>query len=225
LVTNGGTVTATSVVTESTGEIRGNANIVGNVQNGGTVSPGTSVGALNFVGDYTQTTNGELLIELGSASSFDQLLVSENADLGGTLKVELIDGYIPTGSESFTILTSDDVGGTFGTEILPVMPNLEFDVIYNPNSVVVTVTSVGLPGDYNYDGMVDAADYVFWRKTGGSPDDYNTWRENFARTLSGSGSSQIAALPVTSAIPEPTTPLLLLSFKTIAIWRHRRGCH
>ena len=35
------------------------------------------------------------------------------------------------------------------------------------------------PGDYNGDGVVDARDFVHWRKTGGSAEDYNTWRENF----------------------------------------------
>jgi hypothetical protein len=38
-------------------------------------------------------------------------------------------------------------------------------------------------GDYNSNGVVDAADYALWRKSpgayGGSPGGYNTWRENF----------------------------------------------
>jgi hypothetical protein len=37
-----------------------------------------------------------------------------------------------------------------------------------------------LPGDFNRDGTVDAADYVLWRKSpadfGGDPDEYNSWR-------------------------------------------------
>jgi hypothetical protein len=57
-----------------------------------------------------------------------------------------------------------------------------------------------LPGDFNGDGSVDAADYVVWRKgeEGGAidQDDYNTWRMNFGATA-GSGSL------VGSAVPEP----------------------
>ena len=37
-----------------------------------------------------------------------------------------------------------------------------------------------LAGDFNDDGAVDAADYVVWRKTGGSQDEYNEWRAGLA---------------------------------------------
>jgi uncharacterized membrane protein len=50
-----------------------------------------------------------------------------------------------------------------------------------------------LPGDFNHDGAVDAADYVVWRKTGSPPDGYNTWHTNFGRTIAGGGSSAYAA--------------------------------
>jgi hypothetical protein len=63
---------------------------------------------------------------------------------------------------------------------------------------------VAVPGDYNANGTVDAADYVLWRKNpagfGGDPDGYNTWRTNFGRT-SGPGS----ALGGGSAVPEPAS--------------------
>ena len=55
----------------------------------------------------------------------------------------------------------------------------------------------GLPGDYNEDGKVDAADYVAWRKNptvhGGNPGGYNTWRQNFGEPGAGSD----------GAVPEP----------------------
>jgi hypothetical protein len=40
----------------------------------------------------------------------------------------------------------------------------------------------GLPGDINGDGVVDAADYVAWRKDGGTQDDYDTWRAHFGQS-------------------------------------------
>jgi hypothetical protein len=57
-----------------------------------------------------------------------------------------------------------------------------------------------IPGDFNFDGSVDAADYVVWRKTEGSAADYNWWRSHFGQTA-GSG----AALPSRPlpAVPEP----------------------
>ena len=36
-----------------------------------------------------------------------------------------------------------------------------------------------LPGDFNNDGSVDAADYVLWRKLGLSAEQYTVWRQNF----------------------------------------------
>ena len=70
-------------------------------------------------------------------------------------------------------------------------------------------------GDFNNNGVVDAADYVVWRKNEGTtnslPNDngiggtvgsahYNLWRSNFGNPVSGSG----AGLSI-SAVPEPTT--------------------
>jgi hypothetical protein len=68
------------------------------------------------------------------------------------------------------------------------------------------------PGDYNADGTVDAADYVTWRKTGGSLDDYNTWRANFGQTFftGGRASSIGSSDPLSPAVPEPTAMVLLL---------------
>jgi hypothetical protein len=67
----------------------------------------------------------------------------------------------------------------------------------------------GLPGDYNEDGTVNAADYAVWRD-GGSPDDtiagYNLWKANFGNSGGGAGASA-AALDAVAA-PEPSTVAL-----------------
>src|SRR5438045_354813 len=36
-----------------------------------------------------------------------------------------------------------------------------------------------LPGDFNADGTVDAADYLLWRKGGGTSTSYEAWRGRF----------------------------------------------
>ena len=84
--------------------------------------------------------------------------------------------------------------------------------------------SVNLPpptGDYNGDSIVDAADYVAWRKTlnagilfgkgaDGDADgtiddgDYNYWRIRFGKTVSGSGGGAEA-----TGVPEPATLVTL----------------
>jgi hypothetical protein len=81
------------------------------------------------------------------------------------------------------------------------------------------VVPTPLVGDFNNDGVVDAADYVVWRKasptdtlpndkTPGVVDasDYNDWRANFGtRALAGS-----AALS-SDGVPEPASVLLLFT--------------
>jgi hypothetical protein len=218
-IRDGGKAAATSgVVVGGLGEIHGNGFVGAAVQNGGLVSPGMSVGSLRFQSDYIQTANGELLIELASATSFDQLLIGNDVTLNGTLTVNLLDGFIPSSGQAFTILTAHNVNGTFGTEVLPTIPNLAFDVIYNDQSIVITVMSA-LAGDYNGNGVVDAADYVAWRKNDGGPIAYNTWRTHFGQTAgSGAGATGIAS----AAVPEPSTRLTLI-LGMLAIFFRRRA--
>jgi hypothetical protein len=72
-------------------------------------------------------------------------------------------------------------------------------------------------GDYNQDGIVDAADYVVWRKTDGTQEGYDSWRANFGG-LAGSGS--VASADAT--VPEPTT---LMMFIVAAVGIHLRRCN
>ena len=57
-------------------------------------------------------------------------------------------------------------------------------------------------GDFNSDGVFDAADYTLWKDNGGDQIDYRTWKDNFGLSIaSGSGADHV---------PEPTTLLLAL---------------
>ena len=58
-----------------------------------------------------------------------------------------------------------------------------------------------MPGDFNLNGSVDAADYVVWRKTDGSAAAYNLWRSHFGQTV-GSGAALPSSGPL-SAVLEP----------------------
>jgi hypothetical protein len=71
------------------------------------------------------------------------------------------------------------------------------------NDVILNLVAAGLPGDHNGDGLVDAADYVVWRKTaGGGPQGYDDWRQNFGVTAQGNGGF--------SNVPEPASWLPVL---------------
>jgi hypothetical protein len=68
----------------------------------------------------------------------------------------------------------------------------------------LNVVGATLAGDYNGNGIVDAADYVLWRKDpnahGGDPGGYNTWRANFGAPGSGSGALGAGAAPEPAAL-------------------------
>ena len=87
----------------------------------------------------------------------------------------------------------------------------------------VTLTAVpSLPGDFNHDGTVDAADYVVWRKNPGgiyTQNDFNIWRAHFGQTT-GSGSGASRSVTVSPTIPEPASHvLLLLTAATLFVMR------
>lgn len=96
-----------------------------------------------------------------------------------------------------------------------ILPFFE-DVLTSLNSPTAIAIASTLPGDYSDDGVIDAGDYVLWRKTIGAQADYDTWRAHFGQTASSGVSVRANA-----AIPEPME-LVLLMFVT-AVWCCRRG--
>ena len=99
------------------------------------VTPGAG-GSLTLAGNLT--TTGILNLELGgttAGSTYDQLIVTGSATLGGTLNVSLINGFTPVNGQTFSILTSSLArSGTFSTATLPAGTSVQ----YNPNSITLT---------------------------------------------------------------------------------------
>jgi hypothetical protein len=96
---------------------------------------------------------------------------------------------------------------------------------------LVTDVMMGLAGDYNNNGVVDAADYTVWRDHLGDLDetaindngdgggitmsDYTYWKDNFGNTLQGSGqgNAQLAS------VPEPASAALFLMLTGSLLFR------
>jgi hypothetical protein len=92
----------------------------------------------------------------------------------------------------------------------------------SPNQVVSLIENAeSLPGDYNSDGSVDAADYVVWRKTDANNlVGYALWRENFAMTSFGSGVRLAStSVPESSSVVFLATAILVL----VKPWRLARS--
>jgi hypothetical protein len=65
--------------------------------------------------------------------------------------------------------------------------------------------TVPLPGDFNGDGVTDAADYDIWRKSNGTATNYDLWRSHFGQSITGSGASVESA-----TVPEPSSLVLFV---------------
>lgn len=100
----------------------GSGTLAANLVSSGTVSPGNSAGGITVQGDYTQSADGILDIELGGTTAgtqYDQLTVTGTATMAGTLNVSLINGFEPQVGDSFSILPYSTRSGGFTTLNLP----------------------------------------------------------------------------------------------------------
>jgi autotransporter-associated beta strand protein len=218
LVINGSTPGSVEVSNGATLKGIGTVGGTVTVNFGATLSPGLSPGTLTM-DTLAMTPGGILNAELGSA--YDRIVASGNVALAGTLNVSLINGFSPAAGNAFNILDWGTVAGSFNTLNLPSLGGgLTWDIsqLY-ATGVISVAAAAGLPGDFNLDGKVDAADYVLWRKYDGTPVGYDTWRTHFGRTA-GSGAG---AVFVDFSVPEPTIALLALSLAATGVWMHRRG--
>lgn len=187
---------------------------------------------------------GLSLVQLGVDSNdpdggASQISSSGVISLGGTLAVNVEGGYESLiGKPLELISASGGIVGQFDELLLPLVPNdLEVGVEYTPTGLMLEVqlasNSIDLPGDYNEDGVVDAADYAVWRNNVGSPnslpnddspgvwpDDYARWKSNFgAVALQGAG-----ALGGDPQVPEPSTCLMAtIALGGFGLLRFRNG--
>jgi hypothetical protein len=221
--------------------LTGSGPIPAQVENhGGIISPGNSIGTLSISGRFANASDGILAFDLGgtiAGTQYDQIQVTREAAIGGTLSVSLADlgggMFTPSSGDSFTLITATrGVGGMFDTLQLP--SGFQWNVAYGANEVVLSVVGPGVAGDYNQNGVVDAADYVVWRNsmndTGsglaadGNGDqvvdqqDYAVWHSNFGNT-----SAAISSVTITTAgVPEAGSWLFaLISACGLALSRKR----
>ncbi len=113
-------------------------------------------------------------------------------------------GYDPASgrsswSDEYTWDAAGLTAGTYRLRLTPVDGRGNVGASLETLAFVV-VPGPALPGDYNTDGVVDAADYTVWRDNLGTavapyasadgsgngevgPEDYGVWRSNYGRTL------------------------------------------
>lgn len=171
-------------------------------------------------GQITSYTTTDALISLGS-----------DALLDGDFELLLAPGQTLELGDTFELVAYDSIGDTFDNLLLPSLESsLAWDIDYGVDALVVEVVSAGTPGDFNDDGIVDAADYTHWRDNLGGPEsvlngngdgssivdasDYALWKSNFGVTAASSFSTNV---------PEPASYLLCLALATFMGRRQQRA--
>lgn len=173
-------------------------------------------------GSLTQQANASIDFSLFSATDFDDLAVTGAASLAGQFVISLNSVFTPTAGMTFPIFTAGSITGTptfdFSAASLP--SGLGWVTVAGPTSISLAVISVPvLAGDYNSDGVVDAADYTRWRDNVGAPAgtlpndpaggvigaaQYNQWAANYG------ASGMMLATAQGTSVPEPAAAALLL---------------
>jgi cyclophilin family peptidyl-prolyl cis-trans isomerase len=200
--------------------------------NHGALEPGLQLGLITVQSDYYQFADGTLKTQLRGTiadTEYDKLNVSGIAYLGGKLEVSLISGYTPAPGSSYTVLSAAALTGNFSSVVLPVLSDgLVWGYSRGSTAINLTVASA----DFNRNGVVDAADYILWRKTrettglpaysgaDGNGDgiinsaDLVIWRANLGRTSGGTlsfGAGAGAGTLAGSTVPEPSALILALT--------------
>ncbi len=136
--------------------------------NSATVIPGSALrsgtpGTMTIEGNFTQTSSGNLVVNLKNPSTFSQLHVgnllggSGTATLAGTLTIGASDGYSLSNGDTFTVLLADTapLNGSFDTIVNQLPPGFTPRVIYNRDPSVqiilasnMTSTVTSYPGGF-----------------------------------------------------------------------------
>jgi hypothetical protein len=112
------------------GDLTGDGQINTDVVTDGETNPGASPGTLKVGGSYAQGPNSELIIEimspdlaedLGYEQHHDQLIVEDEADFAGTLRLALLEGFQPEEGATFPVfdLADGQAAGRFDSMALP----------------------------------------------------------------------------------------------------------
>ncbi len=187
-----------NIVIETNGQFIGSGLIIGDVDVAGQWSPGNSDqsnGAFTLFSDLTLRDSAELKFDVSALNTKDHVVVSGQAILDGTLTVTDLDVASEAGLAIELIVAGDGVSGRFDDLVLPASNSvLTWQLMYDTDQVFLASTPA-LPGDFNADGTVDAADFTVWRDAVGSTGpglladangdlvvnaiDYLFWKNNF----------------------------------------------
>ncbi|RIK73561.1 MAG: hypothetical protein DCC67_17775 [Planctomycetota bacterium] len=158
--------------------LTGTGNFKGAFINEAAVRPGNSPGIITITGDYTQTAEGELEIEIARGAppatpgvDHDQLVVSGAATLGGLLVAPFIDGYVPAVGDEVEFLVAGSRTGAFANTQFPTRlpPGVAQQVVYGATGAKIEFVAP-IPIDFvSPDGAAAWSAPSAWEENG-APD-------------------------------------------------------
>jgi len=138
------------------------------VQEGGTLMLGASPAIMAINGDYlldNQGVGGSLFIQIGGLTAgddHDKLWIGGTATFGGTLRLKLIDNYVPSAGNRFDILDFNAASGnlTLDASLAPLPEGLvwQVDDLMTTGELFIGSSVVLLSGDYDGSGQVELND-------------------------------------------------------------------
>lgn len=118
-------------------------------ENTNNFAPGNSgAGCLNFSSGYANIATSptpQTNIEIGgttACSQHDRINVTGTANLTGTLNISLINSFVPTAGQSFTLLQATSRVGTYSTVNFPSVPDITWTISYNATGVTINANAV-----------------------------------------------------------------------------------
>ena len=131
------------------------------IANSGTIAPGTesATGALSAT-NAVFSNQSNLVIEIASATDFDQLLLSGvmSVQSGTTLELVLVGGYVPAVGDQFNILDFGSFNGEFDTLSMPGLPDGSWNFSQLNTQGIVSIVGAASLGDINEDGTINFLD-------------------------------------------------------------------
>lgn len=121
--------------------LSGSGILYGNYVNNGTIAPTGALRQLSIANTLTMSNTSKTKIILGGRNNGQfSRIVGGTINLGGSVEVELVDGFEPAAVDQFTFLTASVLNGNFNTFIPPV-GNSAFRLIRNTNNVTLLAYS------------------------------------------------------------------------------------
>lgn len=127
------------------GLLTGSGQIIGDVVNAGTISPGNSAGSLTIAGNLNLSASANMTFEIGGlqqGTSYDFMQVTNFAQFAGTLNLSLINSFVPTSIDLFTLMVFSSSSEFFsnalnGGRLMTLDLRGSFQVSYTPTSLQV----------------------------------------------------------------------------------------